>query len=208
MSRGPNPSYDRDEVLDRAMRVFWRRGYAATSMRELREATGLGSRSLYDDFGNKRALFRAALSRYRERSILPIYEPLRGAESPFEGLLNLIERFEAMRVSDIRLGCLIGVGMAETVRGEDRRLADELSALAGEMRNRLEEAIQAAIERGEMEAFLPPSELAAMLVAALQGAHLMGRVHPDGELRRDSLSGARNLLQRFATGIPGSEVTS
>ncbi len=207
MSRGPNPSYDRDEVLERILRVFWRRGYAATSMRELREATGLGSRSLYDDFGNKRALFRAALARYRERAVLPIYEPLERADSPLGGLLAFIDRFEAMRPSDVRLGCLIGVGMAETVRGEDRRLADELTALAGEMRDRLEASIQAAIDRGEIEDALAAPELAAMLVAALQGAHLMGRARPDGELRRDALSGARHLLERFATRTPGSEAT-
>ena len=61
MSRGPAPAYDRDDVLDGAMKVFWRRGYAATSMRELRDATGLGSRSLYAEFESKHGLFRAAL---------------------------------------------------------------------------------------------------------------------------------------------------
>ncbi len=199
LSRGPARAYDRDEVLERVLGVFWRRGYAATSMRELREATGLGSRSLYDDFGNKRELFRAALARYRERSILPLYDPLRQAESPLQGILGLIERFESMRASDIRLGCLIGIGMAEIIRGEDRRLADEIAALADETRDRLEEAIQAAIEAGELPGTLPASELAALLIATLQGAHLMGRVRPGGDLRKDSLSGARHLLEGLAT---------
>jgi len=66
--------------------------------------------------------------------------------------------------------------------------------------------IDAAIERGEREEVLSPAKLAAMLVAALQGAHLMGRVHPDGEIRRVSLSGARALLERFATRSVAGEV--
>ncbi len=52
----------------------------------------------------------------------------------------------------------------------------------------------------------PRSELKATLVAALQGAHRMGRVHPGGEIRRDSLSGARTLLERFATRSVAGEV--
>ena len=199
MSPGPPRAYDRDEVLDRAMKVFWRRGYAAASMRELREATGLGARSLYADFGNKRALFRAALARYRERSILPLYEPLRHGASPLAALRAFIDRFEAMRPSDVRLGCLVGVGMAQTVRGEDRALADEIATLAEEMRDRLAEAIQAAVDRGELNGTLPPAELAALLATTLQGVHLAGRVRPDGELRADALSATRRLLDAFAT---------
>ncbi len=182
------------------MRVFWRRGYAATSMRELREATGLGSRSLYEEFGNKRALFRAALALYRERSILPLYERLRRGDSPLAALRAFVLRFAAMRPSDVRLGCLVGVGMAQTVRGEDRALADEIAALAEEMRDRIEEAVRSAVDHGELDPLLPPTELAALLVTTLQGVHLAGRVRPEGRLREDALAAAAHLLEGLATG--------
>src|ERR1700758_1797904 len=56
--------FDRDEVLDRAMAAFWTRGYEATSIDDLVEATGVGRGSLYGTFGDKRQLFLAALDRY------------------------------------------------------------------------------------------------------------------------------------------------
>src|SRR6202008_4821595 len=56
--------FDRNEVLDRAMTTFWTRGYEATSIDDLVEATGIGRGSLYGTFGDKRQLFLAALDRY------------------------------------------------------------------------------------------------------------------------------------------------
>jgi len=56
--------FDRDEALDRAMAAFWSRGYEATSIDDLVEATGIGRGSLYGTFGDKRQLFLAALDQY------------------------------------------------------------------------------------------------------------------------------------------------
>ena len=56
--------FDRNEALDRAMAAFWTRGYEATSIDDLVEATGIGRGSLYGTFGDKRQLFLAALDRY------------------------------------------------------------------------------------------------------------------------------------------------
>src|ERR1700726_3852467 len=56
--------FDRDDVLDRAMAAFWARGYEATSIDDLVEATGIGRGSLYGTFGDKRQLFLAALDHY------------------------------------------------------------------------------------------------------------------------------------------------
>ena len=61
--------FDDSVVLDAAVERFWNRGYEATSVRDLIEATGLTGASLYNAFGDKRALFRAALAHYAETSI-------------------------------------------------------------------------------------------------------------------------------------------
>ena len=58
--------FDRDEALERAMAVFWRRGYEGTSVRDLVEHMGINRGSLYDTFGDKRTLFLAAVDRYLE----------------------------------------------------------------------------------------------------------------------------------------------
>lgn len=65
--RGRPRAFDRDAALDRAMYVFWERGYEGTSLTDLTTAMGIGSPSLYAAFGGKEALFREAVERYRER---------------------------------------------------------------------------------------------------------------------------------------------
>ena len=58
--------FDADEGLDRAMTVFWRKGYEATSLSDLTDAMGINRPSLYAAYGNKEELFRKALERYGE----------------------------------------------------------------------------------------------------------------------------------------------
>ena len=58
--------FDRDAALDRAMHVFWKKGYEATSLPDLLQAMGIARQSLYDTFGEKHALFMAALERYTQ----------------------------------------------------------------------------------------------------------------------------------------------
>ncbi|NUR84214.1 MAG: helix-turn-helix transcriptional regulator, partial [Nonomuraea sp.] len=60
--------FDTDAAVERAMDVFWSRGYAATSIQDLVEATGVGRGSLYAAFGSKEGLYEAALLRYAARS--------------------------------------------------------------------------------------------------------------------------------------------
>jgi len=59
-----NKEYDRERVLDAATQVFWEKGYTGTSMNALVKATGLGKRSMYQEFGSKENLFRECLQNY------------------------------------------------------------------------------------------------------------------------------------------------
>lgn len=204
MNPGPDTTYDRGEMLDRIMITFWEKGYSATSVRELRHATGLGSRSLYADFGDKKTLFRTALSRYRERSILPLYEPLDRGSSPLAALHYFIDRFEALSPSERRLGCLVGIGMAEIDSAADPDVADDVAALADEMRHRLIRALTAAVEAGELDPDIDPTEIGALLTSTLQGAHLAGRLQPTGPLRSDTLRAAHHILDRLAARPPAT----
>lgn len=63
-TRGRPRSFDRHAVLDKAIRLFWRNGYEATSVRDLTEELGIGAPSLYNAFGDKRRLFAEAIQVY------------------------------------------------------------------------------------------------------------------------------------------------
>src|SRR6516165_10435871 len=66
VARGRPREFDIDEALDRALQVFWRKGYEGASLLDLTEAMGINRPSLYAAFGSKEALFRRALDRYAE----------------------------------------------------------------------------------------------------------------------------------------------
>src|ERR1700682_1416537 len=61
--------FNRDEALERAMSVFWSKGFAATSTSDLVEAMQIGRQSMYDSFGDKRALYLEALAQYQQQSV-------------------------------------------------------------------------------------------------------------------------------------------
>ena len=86
-------SFDEDAVVGKAMKVFWEKGYAATSINDLIEGTGVGRGSLYNAFGGKQALFVQALSKYyaeNHRATLAELEALDDPLNAIRGLFNAV----------------------------------------------------------------------------------------------------------------------
>src|SRR6266852_3492764 len=76
MPRGRPRAFDIDKALDRALGVFWRKGYEGTTLSDLTEAMGINRPSLYAAFGSKEGLFRKALDRYAEGPAAYVREAL------------------------------------------------------------------------------------------------------------------------------------
>ena len=68
--------YDRDDVLDKAVGLFWQQGYKASSVTDIVHATGLNTASMYKEFGDKDGVFEAALAHYREHVMGPRFQML------------------------------------------------------------------------------------------------------------------------------------
>ena len=77
MPSGRARQFDLDEALDRALEVFWARGYEGATLPELTRAMGINRPSLYAAFGNKEQLFRKALDRYQRGPMSFLTEALR-----------------------------------------------------------------------------------------------------------------------------------
>ena len=83
--------FDRNEVIDKSIALFWENGYSGSSMKEVVEATGLKPGSIYLAFGNKEGLFREALVRYAQQRRVQMNTVLKNAKSAGEGICTILE---------------------------------------------------------------------------------------------------------------------
>jgi AcrR family transcriptional regulator len=142
---GRTRQFDADKALDRALEVFWARGYEGATLPELTRAMGINRPSLYAAFGNKEQLFRKALDRYQTGPMSFLTEALKeptaraAAEAIFSGFIRMQRNREKARGCLIVSGALASGEGAETVR---RELAQLRQAIVAALRERFEKAVQ------------------------------------------------------------------
>lgn len=193
-ARGRPRSFDPDAALGRVLEVFWEKGFAATSMDELAAAAGLNRPNLNAAFGDKRAIYIAALSRFRE-------DLREGLGATLDGKGRLSEQLNAFYDAAIDLytsggtgqrGCLVMcTAPAESVRDvEVRRIYREVQ---DEIDQTLTERFERAQTEGELSQHRDPKILGRIATAILQSLALRARGNlAEQELRdfaRDSVSG-------------------
>jgi TetR/AcrR family transcriptional repressor of nem operon len=181
--------FDIDLALERAMSVFWAKGYAAASMDDLLEAMQIGRQSLYTAFGDKRRLYLEALERYQRESVAGHLRRLRSGASPIAGvealMIGLIPADDAER----RLGCM-GVGSVAEFGTTDAGLVELRARSAAALFEALREKLGAAQVAGEIDRSLDIGLTARFLQTTMQGVQLAARAGGDFSSLRD--------LARFA----------
>jgi AcrR family transcriptional regulator len=105
--RGRPRVFDMDEALDKALEIFWKRGYEGTSIAELTETLGINKPSLYAAFGNKEELFKKALSRYVAGPVAFIQEAINQPTAYEVAQSFLIKAVEFFSDKKHPKGCLI-----------------------------------------------------------------------------------------------------
>jgi TetR/AcrR family transcriptional repressor of nem operon len=176
MAPGPSKSFDPDQALLAARDTFWRLGFDGTGIADLEAELGIGRKSLYDTFGNKRELYLKALQRYADTVIQRICERLENPQaSAISNLERTLERLAQHHGSGESQGCLLGVAMAQA-QHEDEELAQLIRSYLKRLERALERALRQAQQDGDVRSDLSPRDSARNLVALTQGLALMGRV--------------------------------
>ena len=177
--------FDVNAALERAMDVFWSKGYEATSLDDLCEATGLSRSSLYATFGNKRDLLLQTVDRYIERRTPNIRAVLARQPNIHKGIAALLREFIDQIVSGAgRRGCFLGNCAAELPRSDRTALARVRRGLA-RTEETFREALARAAARGELPVGADVDALARFLTASFQGLRLVGKVNPDRAILED-----------------------
>ena len=165
------------------MLLFWEKGYAATSLAELQKRMGLGAKSLYDTFGNKRELFLRAIGHYTETVTHKLFGSLSTQQSPLKSANSIIETITKLDAGQHR-GCLLGVAMAQAQLSDDEELAVYVEAQLRVIEDALTAAFERAQELGELASVIDPRDMARLYTAAFQGANLIARVRKDDGLSK------------------------
>ena len=129
--------FDRNEVIDKSIDLFWENGYSASSMKEVVEATGLKPGSIYLAFGNKEGLFREALVRYAQQRIAQMNTVLKNAKSVGEGICSILEGVVLESTKENYCSCFLIKTRLELAT-EGNELYEFASAKLGEVEGLLE----------------------------------------------------------------------
>ena len=175
MSRGPDKQFDPHEALGKAMQIFWAKGYAATGLAELQQQMGIGRKSLYDTFGNKRQLFIKALRLYSESWLRQSFSELNKEGSPLGNVRRLMRTLQEYNSRPGSMGCLLGVSMAQ-FRTNDREMAEILRHHIKFIEEAFYKAFKRAQDVGELDENTNIRDLARLYLGIAQGLALIGRV--------------------------------
>ena len=176
------------------MRLFWERGYAATSIQDVVDATGVNRASLYGTFGDKPRLFVAAIDHYVAKISAQRLDILRRAGPAKPAIRDYFEQMIAFAQGEGRgLGCLLTNATVE--------LAPHDAAIAGTLRaslERVQAAFEATVRRGQAQGEIPPHKdaraLACYFVTVIQGLRVLMRARADESMLRDVVRTALEAL--------------
>lgn len=193
MKPGPEKQFDPEQALEAAMDVFRARGYEAASLTELTAAMGIGKKSLYDTFGNKRALFLQSIELYAVTNTNAIRECLLTNPSPVTGFRKLLSNWKELHNKPGSQGCMLGTNMAD-FDANDREIADILNAKLKAIEDVFCEALNKAITKGEVSKRLDPRQTAQMLICLTQGFALIGRIQEQSDQVASALDAALDYI--------------
>ncbi len=181
---GRPKTYDRDQVLSKAMALFWERGFHATSTRDLAEAMGVNAYSLYAEFGSKEGLYDAAVDRYMDTVVSGHFGRLEHPDADLDVVRQVIDWFGDNGVRDVSgMGCLIGTMSTERAPTVDRS-REHTARFVERVVGAFSHALANAVQHGQLQAATPVAGIAAALVTHLLGVFAMSRARVDAGVIR------------------------
>jgi TetR/AcrR family transcriptional regulator, transcriptional repressor for nem operon len=174
--------FNEHEVLEAASAAFWTKGYEATSTRDLVKSTGLTQPSLYNAFGDKRALYLRALEHYLDHTLRERISRLERSVSPAQAItLFFHEILERTLADPAQRGCMLVNSALETT-SDDEAFREIVATEFAEIRGFFQRCMAAASASGEIPAVVSTDNAATHLLATLIGVRVLARVDPQQAL--------------------------
>ena len=187
--------FDEERALAAAVEVFWRQGYENTSLEALMREMGIAKQSLYDTFGDKRALYLKSMAFYRTRTNSTLRETLTSAPTVKEGLARVLLGLVAESREQHVRGCLLlSANMERAI--DDDEIARFLEDNQAEVESIFAEALRRGQRAGELPNGAETEALAKFFVVTIQGMRAMARLKSDRRALRQVAKIALAMLDR------------
>lgn len=180
MSR--SKAYNKEEVLEKAMMVFWKNGYEATSVRLLEKEMAINQFSIYSSFQDKRNLFIESLKKYREHVQISVFAGLLKENAGIKDIERfLTDRTENIKNGSFSLGCLV-VNTAAEVGAKDELILKEVNVYFRFIKEMFKKILLNSQKKGEISAEADVEAYANYLLGIMQGLSLGSKVLPRKQL--------------------------
>lgn len=193
MVAGRPREFDEAEALSRAMNVFWEKGFDGAGVSALTEAMGIGRQSLYDTFGDKRALYLRAIDEYMRARMGPLLEALGAPDAGRTVLESELEGWASKEVCGEDRGCFLAYAASGAPLDDD-----EVAHVVKGHVDSVEQAFRRVLERCDRDGTLDlqgsPRQIARTLTTLSLGLGTLGRLKTSQAHRRDVADSARTLL--------------
>ncbi|GAB3641670.1 TetR/AcrR family transcriptional regulator [Spirosoma arcticum] len=176
----PRPrAFDETLILDRALNLFWHRGYEATSMQQLVDVLGINRASLYDTFGDKYQLYRRALDHYRQHNHAAIGSLLSQARPAPDLIREFLDTAVTKSINDCQSkGCFFVNSSVELAPHDP-----EIAELVLDNQRTLEAQLETVLQRGQIEGDIcsthNATDLARFVYNTLTGLKTTGKSNRD-----------------------------
>ena len=197
--------FDETEALDAAVTCFWEHGYEATSTRELADKMGLTGASLYNAFGDKRALYRRALDHYIDTSFADRVRRLENKLPPRQAIGAFFSEIIQRSLNDQqRKGCML-VNSALEIAPHDPEFREVVTDVLG----RIEAFFRRCVQAGQRDGTIMNTQSATDLARTLLGVHIglrvIARTRPERALLEGMIRPVLTLLDPDTCPLQGTK---
>jgi len=186
--------FDEDEVLKKAMNLFWHKGYNGTSMQDLVDGLGISRSSMYDTFGDKHTLFIRALENYKQMATTEMKAIVDNAPSAKAAIRRMFElTVNELLSDDQHKGCFLvnaGVEMAPHDAEVNKMLCDN----DRQLEKYFNEAIRKGQDSGEISNEQSSHALAQFILNSIKGMRVTAKSAADKKVFRDIVEVTMKVL--------------
>jgi len=190
------PTFDQQQVLENAMQVFWRKGFATTSVKDLTDVTKLQPGSLYGAFKNKRKLFEYALDYYYENLYKTVEEVLRSEAPPLLRIRQFFENFLNLARDDVdNKSCLLVNTLIE-VPPEDAEIKQRITNMFEKIEKLFVEVLYEAQDDGSLANGLEPESTAKMIMSGIFGLQVYNKMQNGKDDLRQIVNNLLSVIEK------------